>query len=53
MKKDVEETVDTTSEAGRRKKNRLLQKMKLEKLRHVFEGRGRMLKSAGKCRSEI
>jgi hypothetical protein len=45
MKKDVEETVDTTSEAGRRKKNRLLQKMKLEKLRHVFEGGGRMLKS--------
>ena len=44
MKKDVEETVDLTSEAGRRKKYRLLQKMKLEKLRHVFEGRGRMLK---------
>ena len=45
MKKDVEETVDLTSEAGRRKKYRLLQKMKLEKLRHVFEGRGRTLKS--------
>ena len=37
-------TADLTTEAGPRKKNRLLQKMKLEKLRHVFEGRGRMLK---------
>ena len=45
MKSDVEETADLTGEAGRRKKNRILQKMKLEKLRHVFEGRGRMLKS--------
>lgn len=27
-----------------KKRNRLLQKMKLEKLRHVFRGRGRSLK---------
>ena len=44
MKKDVEETAELTTEVGRRKKNRLLQKMKLQKLRLVFEGRGRMLK---------
>ena len=44
MKKEVEESVELKGEAGRRKKYRLLQKMKLEKLRHVFEGRGRMLK---------
>ncbi|CAB4026118.1 Hypothetical predicted protein [Paramuricea clavata] len=46
MKKDLEQNADmtVTGEAERRKKHRLLQKMKLEKLRHTFEGRGRMLK---------
>ena len=44
MKNKVEEDFNSTDEAERRKKHRLLQKMKLEKLRHVFEGRGRMLK---------
>ncbi|CAB4021307.1 Hypothetical predicted protein, partial [Paramuricea clavata] len=44
MKKEVEESVELKGEAGRRKKYKLLQKMKLKKLRHVFEGRGRMLK---------
>ena len=33
-----------TEEAKRKKRNRLLQAMKLEKLRHVFKGRGRKLK---------
>jgi len=33
-----------TEEAKRKKCNRLLQSMKLEKLRHVFKGRGRKLK---------
>lgn len=33
-----------TEEAKRRKRDRLLQAMKLEKLRHVFKGRGRKLK---------
>lgn len=31
-------------EAKRRKRNRVLQKMKMEKLKHVFRGRGRKLK---------
>lgn len=42
MKKNIEETVNDsalTDEAKRRKRHRLLQKMKLEKLRHVFQGR--------------
>ncbi len=45
MKQEIE--VNETSmneEAKRRKRNRLLQKMKIEKLRHVFKGRGRSLK---------
>ena len=33
-----------TEEVKRKKRNRLLQSMKLEKLRHVFKGRGRKLK---------
>ena len=45
MRHKIEVTDPTLSEEGRRKKrNRLLQKMKLEKLRHVFKGRGRSLK---------
>ena len=46
MKKSLEQVKTTlTGEAERRKKNRMLQNMKLEKLRHVFRGRGRYLKS--------
>ena len=45
MKSNKQVTGSMTEEAKRRKRNRLLQKMKLEKLRHVFKGRGRKLKS--------
>jgi len=54
MKSEIEVTGSMTEEAKRRKRNRLLRKMKLEKLvplplntwrRHVFIGRGRKLKS--------
>ena len=45
MKSSMDEREDLVGENGRKKKYRLLQKMKLEKLRHVFEGRGRILKS--------
>jgi hypothetical protein len=47
MKRNIEQTADPilTGEPARRKKYRMLQKMKLEKLRHVFKGRGRLLKS--------
>ena len=47
MKKDMEDSEDPklSGEAWRKKKHRILQKMKLEKLRHVFQGRGRKLKS--------
>ena len=44
MKTKMEERTDLVGESGRKKKYRLLQKMKLDKLRHVFEGRGRILK---------
>ena len=45
MKQNIEVTDPRLSEEGRRKKrNRLLKKMKLEKLRHIFRGRGRTLK---------
>ena len=45
MKQGIEVTEPTMSEEARRKKcNRLLQKMKIEKLRHIFKGRGRSLK---------
>ena len=44
MKTEMEEHTDLIGESGRKKKYRLLQRMKLDKLRHVFEGRGRMLK---------
>lgn len=46
MRTSVEETEESTltGEAKRRKKYRMLQKMKLERLRHVFKGRGRHLK---------
>ena len=46
MRTTVEETEESklTGEAKRRKKYRMLQKMKLERLRHVFKGRGRHLK---------
>ncbi len=40
----MDKRVDSSDEAERRKKHRILQNMKLKKLRHVFEGRGRMLK---------
>ena len=43
--KNVDETDKLTTEGKRRKKYRLLQKMKMEKLRHIFKGRGRNLKS--------
>ena len=45
MKSNIQVTGSMTEEAKRRKRNRLLQKMKLEKLRHVFKVRGRKLKS--------
>ena len=35
---------DSTSDAQRKKKNCLFQQMKLEKLRHIFKGRGQRLK---------
>ena len=49
MKNSVDEEVNCdeckfTEEARRRKKHRILQKMKLEKLCHIFKGRGRNLK---------
>lgn len=45
MKQGIEVTELTMSEEARRKKcNWLLQKMKIEKLRHIFKGRGRSLK---------
>jgi hypothetical protein len=43
MKNDLDKR-SSGSETERRKKHRILQNMKLEKLRHVFEGRGRMMK---------
>lgn len=43
QKIDVNE-MSMTEEGKRRKRNRILQKMKMEKLRHVFKGRGRSLK---------
>lgn len=45
MKQGNEVTELTMSKEARRKKcNRLFQKMKIEKLRHIFKGRGRSLK---------
>ena len=43
MKDDVE-AIKENDKAGQRTKYRLLQKMTVEKLCHVFKGRGRMLK---------
>ncbi len=40
----MDKRVDSSDEAERRKNHCILQNMKLKKLRHVFEGRGRMLK---------
>ena len=46
MKNEIQVTDPLmTEEAKRKKRNRLLQSMKLEKLRHVFKGRGKKLKS--------
>ncbi|CAB3980518.1 Hypothetical predicted protein [Paramuricea clavata] len=47
MKRNIEQSADPilTGEQARRKKYRMLQKMKLEKLQHMFKGRGRLLKS--------
>lgn len=44
MKRKVMSDSDSTSDAQRKKKNHLLQQMKLEKLRHIFKGRGQRLK---------
>ena len=44
MKRDVISDLDTTCKAQRKKKKRLLERMKIEKLRHIFKGRGRRLK---------
>ena len=44
IKQNIEVTDPTMSKEGRRKKRNQLQKMTLEKLRHVFRGRGRTLK---------
>ena len=44
MKRDVISDLDATCEAQRKKKKRLLERMKIEKLRHIFKGRGRRLK---------
>lgn len=44
VKSEVMSDSDSTSDAQRKKKNCLLQQMKLEKLRQIFKGRGRRLK---------
>ena len=44
MKNKLMADSGSLSDAQKKKKNRLLQSMKLEKLRHIFKGRGRRLK---------
>lgn len=44
MKREVMSDLDAASNAQRKKKKCLLERMKLEKLHHIFKGRGRKLK---------
>ena len=44
MKNKLMADSGSLSDAQKKKRNRLLQSMKLEKLRHIFKGRGRRLK---------
>lgn len=44
MKNEIMSNLESTSDAERKKNNRILERMKLEKLRHIHKGRGRKLK---------
>lgn len=44
MKNEIMSNSESTSDAERKKNNRILEHMKLEKLRHIHKGRGRKLK---------